>query len=299
MKILTSSFSMDPSGVPTYTVTMVRAFEAFGHTVEVFSPEGGKLASQVTTHDNLLTLTPPDVILAQHTPCAYLLKSRFPDTPFIYSAHGYLPEIDQPPTGIRVDRWTAINERVRSHLFEQGIELRNIDIVRDFVDLYQFSTQTPLRPATPRVLFISNYKKWQNWTRLSKACEILGYPLRAIGSPYGRSKDVAADINDADLVVSWGRGILEGMACGRAVMSFDKTFGDGYLTESKYFESRRHQFSAEDCTGAGTVEWLVEQLSQYNPADGLRNRMLAETYHSPLLGAELLFHTMRAIGVSV
>lgn len=296
MRILTSSYSLDPSGVPTYTQTMVTALHALGHDVVTWSPFGGKLLGQIP---GATTQIPEptehfDVILAQHTPCARALRLQYPHTPLIYCAHGYLPEIDQPPLDIRVDGWTAINERVFDHLVSCGVTMP-ITIVRDFIDTEKFSPTRPVRLDRPHVLFISNYKKWKNWAHLSKACAYMGYPLTATGAPYGRVPSVADAINEADVVVSWGRGILEGMSCGRPVISFDQTYGDGYLTEEMYYISREHQFSSRDCTGAGDWPWLVEQLKQYNPTDGARNRALILQHHAMYRGVDQLLTLARKV----
>jgi hypothetical protein len=88
-------------------------------------------------------------------------------------------------------------------------------------------------------------------------------------------------------VISWGRGILEGMACGRAVLSFDKRAGDGYLTAAKYFESREHNFGPVGCTNTNvTVEDLVREIEQYTTSAMAVNRALAVAYHSHIHGTD-------------
>lgn len=286
MRILTSSLTLDQAGVPTYTYTMVRELERRGHEVWVYSPQGGYYAKKMRTVSHLLIPT-PDVIVAQHTPCAYDLKAAFPDAPFIFSAHGTLPDVEQPPLRIDVDLYTAINTLVVDHLVHLGIPADRIEILRDFVDTDRFRPMTSLRTETPRVLFISNYKKWRNHRVLSAACTALGYPLRCVGAPYGRSRDMVADINDADIVVSWGRGILEGMSCGRAVISYDKMYGDGYLTHDEYFASREHNFGYEYASRyAFDVTLMQQHLQQYQPEDGTVNRSLIERYHSATAGVD-------------
>ena len=283
MRILTSSYTLDRAGVPTYTYALVRGLQSRGHDVTVYSPHGGYFEKLMPTVRTLDPAQQYDIIVAQHTNCAYDLRAAYPTTPFVFAAHGVLPEIEQTPVGIQIDRWTAINRQVTNHLVDCGVPKDRIDLVRDFVDESVFMPQTPVRPDTPRVLFISNYKKWRNYRILSEACAALNLPFKAVGAPYGRSRDLVADINDADIVVSWGRGILEGMSCGRCVISFDKTHGDGYLDAATYFKSRETNFShffEGDTRYDFTTEIMIQELQRYDPTHSITNRHLIEQHHS-------------------
>lgn len=295
MRILTSSIVLDRSGVPTYTLAMVRELQRRGHEVYVYSPRGGHFAEalQAVSHLNVPT---PDAIIAQHTTCAYDMRRAFPNVPFLYSAHGTLPTDEQPPIGIAVDHYIAINTFVRDHLIAHDIPAERITIVRDFIDTTRFTPREPLRSHTPRVLFISNYKKWRNYRMLSHACADLQLPLKCVGAPYGHSRDLVADINNADLVVSWGRGILEAMSCGRPVLSYDKIHGDGYLTKRVYYDSREHNFAWDyACKYTFDVDLLKQHLQKYNPADGSINRALIEREHDVRTGVHTLLRVIASV----
>jgi glycosyltransferase involved in cell wall biosynthesis len=280
MRILTSCYTLDHAGLPTYTLTMVNGLLRKGHEVAVFSPKGGGMAKHMPTVADPKAFANPDVILAQHNKCAYVLRGAFPTTPFVYSGHG-TQDIEQPPRGIKVDWWTAINTQIRDMFVRQYIPADRIDIVRDFIDTTWYRPVHPLTPkgGAPRVLFISNYKKWKQYYRLSEACRRLKYPLKCVGAPYGRSRNIVNDINQADLVVSWGRGILEGMACGRPVISYDREYGDGYLDFDRYMDSRERNFSGYECRHVFTVDGLMQELARYDPLDGERNRELIHLHH--------------------
>jgi hypothetical protein len=263
----------------------MRELHRQGHEVRVYAPEGGQFAFAFPWSPFISTEWRPDRIIAQHTPCALTLREAFPAHPITYISHGVSPDIDQPPLDANITHWVAINEQVRDYLQLHRIAARDISLIRNPVDTFHYyPLRTPLR-RTPQVLFVSNYKKWLNYGRLSKACAILGWSFHAVGSPYRRSRDMVHDMNEADLIVSWGRGILEAMSCGRAVYSLDKSppAGDGYLDESTYYYSRTHNFShfvSGDCRYENfTVDMIVEQLQRYHPVDGIRNRELIETYH--------------------
>lgn len=280
MVILTSAYALDLSGVPTATLTIYQELVKRGHQVIVYSPLGGKLESQMNVVKNITGLPAPDIILGQHISCANELHAAFPNTPFLFYSHSIWLEPEQPPDFV-ANGYLAINEAVRDNLISKGVPKSKISIVRDSVDTVRFSPTQPLHKKLEQVLFISNYKKWTNFKMLDAACKKLGVNLICCGSPYGRSYKIEEAINAADLVVSWGRGILEGMSCGRAVVSFEKLMGDGYITPAGYFKSRRDNFCGFISKRTfATAEDLAEELSKYNSNCIKINRNLIFKHHN-------------------
>jgi glycosyltransferase involved in cell wall biosynthesis len=280
MRLILSCYTLDYAGLPTYTLTLYRALRALGHEVTVYSPLSGALRAEMSVVQSLDGWCPEvDAIIAQHNVCARDLRKHYPDIPMVYSVHGVVPEIEQPPMDIQVDWWTSINAWTTEHMIACGVPASRIDLVRDFIDGLVYRPMVALAPRLPHVLFVSNYKKFKTHWRLKRACQRLGYPFSAVGAPYGRSRDMPMAINEADLVVSWGRGILEGMACGRAVMSYDCEVGDGYLDHARYLESREHNFGGPLCRHRFTVDELMAELSRYSPEDAWPNRELIRAHH--------------------
>lgn len=294
MKILTSSYTLDLAGVPTFTLTMYRELVKCGHEVTVYSPFGGRLEKEMNVVKNLDNLDAPDVIIAQHTPCAISLREIFPKTPFLFYSHGLLPEIEQPPD-VKVDHYLVINEEVENNLIAQGVPRQKISIVRDFIDTERFSPTKPINKKLKKVLFISNYKKWKNYYRVNKACTKLGLELKCLGAPYGRKVEVEKSINEADLVISWGRGILEAMACGRAALSFDRFEGEGYITKVSYFEARRDNFSGRIFKYEFTPDSLAEEMLKYDSNCSKVNRNLIMKYHNAKVGVGKIIAVIKKI----
>jgi glycosyltransferase involved in cell wall biosynthesis len=299
--IICAMLTLDYSGVPTYVLTLSNELRKRGHRVAVFCPANGggrPLESQMEVYDTLEDLPAPDVMIAHHTPLAAMLQRRFPCVPLIFSSHGVPPGSGtEPPVGVRVDRYLAINEQVEDWLFSRGVPEREIDLVRDFVDLERFTPTSPLRADKPCVLFLSNHRKWNNYFYALDACSLLGLPFTAVGVPYGRSAEVENAINNADIVLSWGRGVLEAMACGRAVVSYDMlrfeegepsvVTGDGYLDVGGYFTSRQHNFGPMGCAKTFTsAEDVARELRRYVPGDGAVNRLLAQDHHGCAAGVD-------------
>lgn len=293
MKILTSSYTLDLAGVPTFTKTFYDEVKKRGDEIKIFSPLGGKLEDQMEVIKDIKASDfIPDVIISQHNTCAEILKQHFPTTPHIFYSHGLLPDIEQPPT-INCDFYFAINTEVCDNLINKGIDKNKIGIIRDFIDLEKFKETKKINQKLTNVLFISNYKKWKNYKIVSEACRINGLNLKCIGAPYGRSKDVAMDINSSDLVISWGRGILEAMSCGRCVISFDKTTGDGYIDFKNYIDARENNFSGRINNINFTAQTLATEMLKYNPEDANKNRELIEKYHNPKLEVYKIYEYIR------
>ena len=301
MHILISSYYLDLSGTPTYTLTLRDELAKRGYDVTIYSPAGGALAGTQPNNTavrlitgaahNLEGMEAPDIIIAQANTCAVSLRDAFPGTPLIFSAHGVTPPLEQPPP-FEADWYTAINEDVMENLVGQGVQAGKIDIVRDFVNTERFCPVKPLHPTLERVLFISNFKKWTTYYTIDGACRRVGAALRAVGAPYGRSYEIEKDINEADLVISTGRGVLEAMACGRPTVSFNQVCGDGYLTSDVYMESRTRNFAGDRCRHKFDVDGLAGELAKYNPVDGATNRVLAIEHHGHGQGVDRILGTI-------
>jgi hypothetical protein len=131
---------------------------------------------------------------------------------------------------------------------------------------------------------------------IDAACKKLGVKLVCCGSPYGRNSNIEDEINNSDLVVSWGRGILEGMSCGRAVVSFDKLMGDGYITPISYFESRKDNFCGFRSKRVFTrVDDLTGEILKYDSGCSKVNRDLILKYHDVKDGVDQILECLAKI----
>jgi hypothetical protein len=288
MKILLSAFTLDLSGVPTYTLVLYNELVSLGHSVEVYSPHGGELESKMKTVKDIEKLTKPDIILAQHQECAESLYVRFSiDTPIIFLAHGSTLGGEQPPKA-PMHRYIVINEITEKNLIEKGIDRKKIFIVRDFLDVDLFMSDREVCDEPRDILYVSNYRKDKTFATIENVCKELGIKLHASGAPYGRSRDMVKSINQADLVISSGRVILEAMSCERPVISFDKGRGWGYINRENYFETRQYNFGWPTGPIELTEENLKKEIRKFNPYDGEYNRELVMFYHNSKISVNQL-----------
>ena len=83
-------------------------------------------------------------------------------------------------------------------------------------------------------------------------------------------------INKADIVVSLGRGIYEGMACGRACYIYDYNGSDGWIDTKNIKEARVCNCSGRRFKRDLKTNYLVEDLKKYRQEMGEVNRRIAE-----------------------
>lgn len=252
------------------------------------------MAVELGAVDSLSNLVKPDVVIAHQNMCAEDIRNRWRDVPIVFSAHGVIPKHEQPPK-CDVQAYTAINEDVRLNLMSYGIDQSQIEIVRDFVDTEIFRPYVPANDILTRVLFISNFKKGDTYPIVVQACEKAHVHLAAIGAPYGRSRHVESDINEADLVISTARGVLEAMSCARPVISFGQMRGDGYLKPEVYMRSRTRNFAGEKCACSFDAHQLAREMGHYSPVDGQINRMLVLEHHDVKRGVDKLLEIIHRI----
>ena len=111
---------------------------------------------------------------------------------------------------------------------------------------------------------------------LAAACAELGLELAVRGARTEPSDGPAALMLDADVVVGYGRCIVEAMACGRAAYVWDHMGGDGWVTAASYAALEADGFGGR-ATGAGVdAARLVADLAAYDPAMGVVNRDIAD-----------------------
>jgi hypothetical protein len=206
-------------------------------------------------------------------------RGLLPGTPMVYVSHGPLAELEQPPsidTGIGV--YIAVSEEVRERLVAVT-GATDVPVVRNGVDVERFSPRSPIGEIPRHVLVISNHFPETHWQLLSGVCAGRGIDLQRIGLQSRFEWHTEEVINSADIVVSLGRGALEAMACGRAVLVWDHFGSDGWLTRESYPRIRACNFSGRSERRTYDAESLRAELEAYTRDMGAINRSLAQEHH--------------------
>ncbi len=240
MRVLVTLARFTLGGTETYSVTVAEQLERLGHTVTVHAAEASTKGRELVASRGVrLSVGDPaalddvDAVLAQDAASAYLLASRRPRLRQIFAIHGFAA-FEHPPSGLHPSPTVVVfNDRVARHaaaLASRPAVVR----MRQPIDLEWFRPRGASRRRARRVLVLSNYLDGARLRLLEEVCGDLGLELVRVGSFGTPTVAPQAAIADADIVVGYGRSVLEGMAMGRAAYVWDYAGGDGWVTPESY-----------------------------------------------------------------
>jgi len=106
--------------------------------------------------------------------------------------------------------------------------------------------------------------------------------------------DPSLAIADADIVIGYGRGVLEAMACGRAAYVLDHLGGDGWVTPDRYPALESDGFGGRAESDGVDADRLRRDLREYDPGMGLVNRDLIVANHRAAVHAQELVALLEA-----
>lgn len=227
--------------------------------------------------DNLRHLS-FDVAHVQHSACLVDVRATFPRLPILFSSLGILPFLEQPtPFDLGVSRYLAISEEVVSNLMAHGIAEQQIHIVRNLVSSVRFSPRNIINEKPERILVLSNKISGVKMETLRMAARNIDAAIRFVGGVGNTTSQnsLVTAINEADVVVSLGRGVVEAMLCGRVPLVFDLQGGDGLVTPQNLAELQTCNFSGRRHGKDYTVEELVSELRGYRQEYGGQLREMA------------------------
>lgn len=311
MKILiTNQHLVHYAGTELYVYTLAGELQKQGHEVVVFSPLLGEAADRIREAgirvvDDLEEISGErfEVIHGHHRRPTLLAFCFFPFTPLVYVTHGFLPRVlpfeGPPEPPVVVEKFVAVSEEAKANLVDNfTIPERDIEVVANPVDVERFKPQRGIGQALRKVLLINSNKNKVQKESVEQACSRLGLNLEIVG--WGkRVWNVEEYINEADLVVSLGRGVLEGLACGRAVVVCGGKGCDGMITEENIDDLLEKNFSGKRCGQPTTVESLIDEFQKYDPGMQRINRRLAlERFDVRRLARKLVEIYQKAIETS-
>ncbi|MCD5384453.1 MAG: glycosyltransferase [Candidatus Pacebacteria bacterium] len=291
MKILiTNQYIVNRAGTELFTIDLALELSRLGHNVYVYTsamvPEvvaPAELAGVLVT-DDIATISHIDfdVIHAQHNVVAVLTRSVFPNIPMVYMSHGVIPRLEQPPSiDIGISGYIAVSEEVRDNLIDNyGVNDSDISIIYNFVDVNKFHNTNTVNNELNNILVISNHYSRKVRATLQRAAKSIGATVSHVGLPSNPVKDIANEINKADLVVTLGRGILEAGACERNVLVYDIHGLDGMVTNESFYKLRVKNFSGRAYSRDCSVNELVSELLKYDPKHGRLLRGLIVSEHN-------------------
>ena len=274
-----------PGGSETFVLTLAEHIARLGHEVVVHALLLGlaaTLAEQraivvVQRQDELPEQA--DATIALDRAMAVDLASRYPAARRLYAMHNadevWLP----PPEPGIVAATLAPNDRLA--LLARGcVGAGEVVRIRQPVDLRRFSPRGWARDDPKRILLLSNYldTAGQRVDQLKQAWSRPGLEWYRLGDPEPTTA-VAEEMAKADIVVGYGRSILEAMSCGRPAYVHDHAGSDGWVTAETYDRLEADGFAGMGVRRTPGLDQLRDDFARYAPALGRVGQDLVRTYH--------------------
>lgn len=268
MNILVTNQQLDGfGGSETFTYTFIQELIKLGHNVDVFTLFKGFISSKLK---NVVDVPKPeyDVIFSSHNTC--LSKLLHIKAYKIHTCHGVGTNTAEAPIP-GADKYVAISEEV-----QDGLKLQGYDsiLIRNGIDCERFKPQTQ----------ISELRDVYSLCQGHVANNLLEQTCKKMGLNLNRTKawNVEDLINNAELVVTLGRGAYEAMACGRNVLVFDSRSymksipkGDGMITKENIDVLIKHNCSGRALNIEFNIDQLISEIEKYSPENGGFNRNYA------------------------
>jgi hypothetical protein len=296
MRIVIANSRFLLGGSETYAVTVGEQLEQLGHTVTLFAGEASKEGRELAASRGLAlgTCSPAelaerddfDALIAQDAAAAYGVASQR-EVPQVFVIHGFA-SFEHPPQGLSpVPPVVVLSDRLadRAAAFAGRPEVVRL---RQPIDLWRFKPTAPARERARRVLAFSNYLPPDRLAMLEAACGDLGLELTSMGATSTTSLTPQQRIADADIVVGYGRSVLEGMAAGRAAYVWDHAGGDGWMTPETYPAIEANGFAGAATENIVGTERLREDFAAYRSELGPLGYDLVRKHHSAARHAEEL-----------
>jgi hypothetical protein len=292
MRILIALSRFTLGGTETYSVTVAEQFERLGHAVTLHAIEANAGGRELADSSGLRLavgdpndLDPVDVALVQDAASAYRLAGCQPNVPQVFVIHGLSayehPPGSPPPTAV------VLNDRIARHAEALASEPKVVRL-RQPVDLERFRPRGASRERARRVLLLSNYLDGPRLRLLEDVCRDLDLELTRLGSAGTPTIAPQAAMTDADIVVGYGRSVVEAMAMGRAAYVWDRAGGDGWVTPDNYAALEADGFAGAATGDVIDGDRLRADFAAYRPELGTFGFDLARVHHSATKHAEAL-----------
>ncbi len=282
--LLTNHQLLDFGGSELYTLTLADHLRRAGHEVTAYSRYVDRLrphfeAAGVTVIQDLREVEDLafDVAHVHHNVSAAEVRHHFPTLPMVFVSHG-LPFLEQPPfLDLGVSRFAAVSEAGRVRLHGLGAA-GDIAIARNPIDTGLFAPAAPIAKRPTRALALSSMMTPRKGQVILDACRPLGILCRFVGGSRERvePREIAALINEVDIVFALGRGAVEAMFCGRIPIVFDQPYSDGIVTPANFREVMTDNFSGRRYRRRLSAGALADEIRAYRVryAESLRGLAL-------------------------
>lgn len=275
-----------PGGPQTYALTIAEQLVALGHHVTLFARELGPMAQLARDRRLLVAAGPQDlperadgVIVGVDRSLAVELAGSYPAAARVFVIHG-VDEIHLPaPVEGVVAATVALNDRFAARA-RSCVGAGEIVRLRQPVDLRRLGARGRPAPRPARVLLLGNYHRAgsSRIAILQNAWSHAHLEWVHVGEP-DPQLEIQTAMYGVDIVVGYGRCIVEAMASGKPAYVFDHAGGDGWITPESYPRIEAAGFSGLSDAPPADAARLRADLDAYDPDLGRLGHDLARTHH--------------------
>ncbi len=301
MQLVLATNHLGLGGSESYLFTVAEQFDRLGHEVVVYSPEpaaGAPVAAErgltVVGEEGLPEQC--DAVVAQDGAVSLELAGLLPRTPQIFVAHSESYDLQAPPQldGV-LAAVVALNDRVAARMRSFAVPVEVVRL-RQPIDTERFTPRGSLPPVAETALVFGNNPNADRQGLLEAACREAGLELSRLGGPGAQTTDPRPALARADIVIGYGRAILEAMACGRAAYVYDWHGGEGWVTADSYTPIEADGIAGRSGRRVLDTGSLAADLAGYNAAMGAVNHDLVISHHRANAHAQELLALIERIG---
>jgi hypothetical protein len=290
-----------PGGAETFVLTLAEALAQLGHDVALFSTELGLVAEEarrralIVTSDLGQLPRAIDATISLDRAHAVDMAVHYPQAVRLYAMQNTLEQDLPPPQPGIVAATIAPNARFEM-LARGCVGAGDVIRIRQPIDGVRFSPRGFADPVPTDVLYVGNYRhiEGQRLTQLQKAWGDFGLKWHRLGHPTP-TLHVAEAMARVDIVVGYGRSILEAMSCARPAYVHEHSGSDGWVTAANYAELEADGFAGSALRTHPDMTTLRADFARYSPHYGRVGQDLVRMHHDAKMVAADLVQRIAAL----
>ena len=300
MRLILTTNHLGLGGSESYLFTIAEELDRLGHSAAIYTREQGAGAAAargrgIEVIDDLGDAEDPDAAIVQDAGTSHELAARLPELPQLFVAHSETYDLQLPPQLERqVAVAVALNERVARRLRALAVAPLVVRL-RQPIDIEHNGAAGPLPDVPRRALLLSNNPVADRLALIEGACAASGLELVRLGGDSGQAEDPRHALADVEIVIGYGRSVLEAMAAGRAAYVYDRYGGDGWVTVDSYPALEADGFAGRERETTVDEARLRSDLRSYAATMGPANRDLVVANHRANVHAQELVELLRPL----
>ena len=276
--LITNIILTNYTGTEVYVRDLSLALTQRGFKVEVYSPQNGEIAQQISNKginvvDNVEKLKlKPDIIHAHHYIPTLEAVSKFPEVPVVYFQHDRTYLIDAPPKYKRIVKYIAVDFNCLDRLLvDQKIALEKTEVLLNWVDTSRFYPKSLYSTKPKKALVFSNYARNDNYFKIIKeACDSEGIQLDGVGSGLGNSIiNPESILNQYDIVFAKAKAAMEALATGASLIVCDFRGLGGMVNSENFDYFRKYNFGMKTMSQDITIDSIKTEIGKYNSQENI------------------------------